>query len=152
MSGDFDFLLGNWKVVNTRLQQWLAGCTAWVEFESYHTERKLQDGTGNVALHHYALDYALFERSIIRHYEPRWDYWTIDRLDGASALMMSPLKGTFGSNKGAFLSRGVYAYKAVLVWVEWTRICQNYVCWEQALSADEGRSWEKNWMMEFFRI
>lgn len=151
MSSDFDFLIGNWKVINTRLSSWLNDCSEWIEFESHHKERKLQNGRGNVALHQYVLDRTQYERSVLRLYQPRWDYWQIDRLDTATSLSMRPLKGTFWSNKGAFLSEGCYASRAVLVWVEWTQVCSNYVCWEQALSGDNGRTWETNWVMEFFR-
>ncbi len=151
MSNDFDFLLGSWKVVNNRLTKWLCNSNDWMEFESFHEERKLSTGRGTVAFHQYVMDRTLYERNILRSYNPRFDFWKIDRLDGRSNLAMSPLRGTFWNNKGSFLSTGFFNSNRVLVHVEWTKICNTYACWEQALSKDNGKSWETNWVMEFFR-
>lgn len=137
--------------MNTRLSRWLCGSTEWSEFESYHEERKLTLGRGTVAFHHYLMDRVLYERNILRSYNEKMDFWKIDRLDGRTSLVMSPLRGTFWQNKGSFLSTGLLNGRSVTVWVEWTRICDNYACWEQALSCDRGRTWETNWVMEFFR-
>lgn len=152
MSNDFDFLLGRWKVVNQRLTQWLDGSHEWMEFESTHEERKLSSGWGTVAYHQYIMDRIPYERNIIRSYNERWDSWKIDRLDGRTSLVMSPLQGTFWQNKGCFVSQGTLNSLPVLVWVEWSRICESYASWEQALSKDNGRTWETNWVMEFFRM
>lgn len=151
MVTDFDFLIGNWRVVNTRLQDWLCDCTKWVEFESEHHERKLQKGNGNIAFHHYSDNGLLVERSVIRSYDKHYDFWNINRIDLWTGLSMPSLKGTFWQNKGCFLTKGLFKNVEVLVWVEWTRICKTYACWEQALSSDNGKKWETNWQMEFFK-
>lgn len=151
MSNDFDFLLGRWTVLNQRLTQWLDGSNEWMEFESTHEERKLRSGQGTVAYHQYVMDRVPYERNIIRSYNERWDLWKIDRLDAKTSLVMTPLQGTFWQNKGSFVSRGTMDSLPVLVWVEWSRICETYASWEQALSKDNGRTWETNWVMEFFR-
>jgi len=152
MSNDFDFLLGKWKVLNTRLTRWLCDCREWMEFESEHEERKLSSGKGTVAYHQYIVDRVPFERNILRSYNERFDYWKIDRLDGHANLLISPLQGTFWENKGSFLSRGTLESRNILVHVEWTHISENYASWEQALSKDNGRSWETGWVMEFFKV
>lgn len=151
MSNDFDFLLGQWTVINTRLERWMCGCREWIEFESRHEERKLSSGAGTVALHQYTMDRVPFERSVLRSYNEKLDFWKIDRLDERTNLVMNPLQGTFWGNKGSFISRGNLDERDVLVNVEWTKVCETYACWEQALSKDNGRSWETNWVMEFFR-
>jgi hypothetical protein len=152
MSNDFDFLLGGWRVMNTRLARWLNDCTEWVEFESFHQEKKLSTGLGNIAHHQYVLGQAFHERTVLRSYNNQYDFWKIDRLDDMTTLLMSPLKGTFWSNKGSFLSTGKLDTKDVLVWVEWTKICKTFACWEQALSPDNGKTWETNWVMEFWKV
>lgn len=151
MSTDFDFLLGRWRVSNTRLARWLSNSRDWMEFESQHEERRLSSGQGTVAYHQYVLNDVTYERGILRSYNERFDFWKIDRLDGQAILSMMPLKGTFSLNKGFFLSRGTLRSLDVLVHVEWTRICETFACWEQALSKDNGRTWETNWIMEFFK-
>lgn len=150
MRNDFDFLIGEWKVFNTRLEQWLSNCQHWLEFESRHIEKHLHWG-GTVALHHYLLDNIPFERSVLRTYSQFLDFWKIDRLDTITKLTMAPLTGTFWSNKGSFIANGRFENKSVLVSVEWTKICTTYACWEQALSTDNGKTWETNWIMEFYK-
>ena len=151
MSNDFDFLLGNWKVVNTRLKDWLCDSKIWIEFESEHTEKRLEDGNGNFAFHQYTRQGSIIERSVLRLYDEQSQYWKINRVDSWSDLLIPSLHGTFWQNKGSFLSKGIFHGIDVLVWVEWTKICKTYACWEQALSSDNGRTWETNWQMEFFR-
>lgn len=148
---DFDFLQGKWRVLNTRLVNWLSNCHDWMEFESFHVEQKRNKGLGNIAIHQYVLDRNFFERSIMRSYNPQFDFWKIDRMDGTMNLLMSPLQGTFWRNKGSFLSKGIFNTVEVLIWVEWTKITNTYVTWEQAFSTDNGRTWETNWVMDFFK-
>jgi hypothetical protein len=127
MTEDFDFLIGQWQVINTRLKDWLCECNEWITFESYHLEQKRSSGSGNFAVHQYTLGNAQYERSILRQYDNRYEFWKIDRIDTMSALTMPSLKGTFWNNKGSFLSKGFFHEQEVLIWVE------------------------NNWVMEFFR-
>lgn len=151
MSNDFDFLLGSWRVVNTRLEKWLCGCRDWIEFESTHEERRLKLGEGTVAFHQYMLDNVAYERNVLRSYHAKHDFWSIDRLDVRTQLVMHPLEGTFWENKGSFLSRGKLDSLDVLIHVEWTKICATFASWEQSLSKDNGKTWETTWVMDFFR-
>lgn len=151
MNNDFDFLLGRWRVMNRRLTNWLGGSGRWEEFESSHEERKLNSGAGNVAYHQFVLDRVPYERTVLRSYNPTLDFWKIDRLNGMTNLVTSPLLGTFWQNKGSFISKGYLDTRSVLVWVEWTCIGDSFASWEQALSADQGETWETNWVMDFFR-
>jgi hypothetical protein len=48
---DFDFLVGDWRVLHRRLRERLAGCDAWEEFDGTCTMRTLlggfEDGVGS---------------------------------------------------------------------------------------------------------
>ena len=46
--GDFDFLVGSWKVRHRRLKERLMGSTEWEEFDGTCTMRPLLGGYGNV--------------------------------------------------------------------------------------------------------
>ena len=151
MLEDFDFLIGQWKVVNTRLKNWLCECNDWMSFESHHSEKRSNAGQGNFAVHSFVYGNSLCERSVVRQFDNNSQFWKIDRMDTMSALVMPSLKGTFWSNKGSFLSNGIFNGQDVLVWVEWTKICKNFAYWEQSLSKDNGKTWELTWMMEFYR-
>lgn len=151
MVDDFDFLIGNWKVMNTQLKRWLSDCNEWVQFESSHIEKKYRLGEGNVALHQYIYNNVFFERSVLRKYDGRFDFWEINRIDQMSALALRSLKGTFWRNKGSFISTGVIQGKDVLVSAEWTKITPNVAYWEQHISPDNGVTWELIWTMDFIR-
>ena len=152
VGNDFDFLIGQWRVVNSRLRHWLCDSTDWFEFESVHTEKKLASGLGTFAMHEYLLEGSAFARSVLRQYSPSDQFWKICRMDAMSPVKFSELIGSFWAGKGRFLSKGIFKDQDVLVWVEWTKVCETFVCWEQALSGDNGKTWETNWVMEFYRV
>jgi len=45
---DFDFILGSWRVENSRLKERLTGCLEWVDFSGESSTRKILGGLGNV--------------------------------------------------------------------------------------------------------
>jgi hypothetical protein len=149
---DFDFLIGQWEVANLRLKKWLCGCSDWFEFTSFHRECRQSSGVGTVGLHEYTLNHCSFSRSVFRYFDQQRHFWRIDRLDDMAAIVMLPLKGSFWENKGSFISKGLFEAREVLVWVEWTKLTDTCACWEQALSGDNGRTWETNWLMEFYKL
>lgn len=151
MLDDFDFLIGQWNVMNTRLKNWLCGCNDWIQFESQHTEKKYSLGKGNFAIHQYVHDNALYERSVLRKFDNHYQFWEINRIDQMSTLMLQSLKGTFWNNKGSFISKGLLNEQEVLVWAEWTNVNSNFAYWEQSISNDNGSTWELNWVMDFKR-
>jgi hypothetical protein len=42
--------------------------------------------------------------------------------------------------------------KPILVRFTWSNISNNSARWEQEFSPDDGRTWEKNWVMQMTRI
>lgn len=152
MLEDFDFLIGQWKVINNRLKSWMCDCHEWIQFESQHTEKKHSLGSGNFAVHQYVFNHALYERSVLRKFNDTYQFWEINRIDQMSSLALQSLKGTFWKNKGSFISRGLLDEQEVLVWAEWTKVNSNFAYWEQSVSNDNGATWELNWIMDFKRI
>lgn len=151
MLDDFDFLIGQWSVMNTRLKNWLCGCSDWVQFESQHIEKRHSLGPGNFAVHQYVYNHALYERSVLRKFDDRYQFWEINRMDQMSALALQSLKGTFWKNKGSFISKGILNEQDVLVGAEWTKVTSNFAYWEQSISNDNGATWELTWVMDFKR-
>jgi hypothetical protein len=52
---------------------------------------------------------------------------------------------------GTFYSRETYDGTAITVRFTWFGITGNSARWEQAFSADEGKTWETNWIMQLSR-
>ena len=46
-AGDFDFFIGRWRVHHRRLNERLAGCKDWTEFDGSCETRKILGGLGN---------------------------------------------------------------------------------------------------------
>jgi len=61
------------------------------------------------------------------------------------------MTGTFRDGRGEFYSHEDYRGRMILVRFIWSGSGRNAPRWEQAFSADGGRSWETNWIMEFTR-
>ena len=62
------------------------------------------------------------------------------------------MTGAFGDDgRGEFLSHEDYQGRMVLVRFHWTPGGPDEARWEQAFSADAGRTWETNWIMQFTR-
>lgn len=68
---DFDFFFGKWKIHNRKLNERLAGCTDWTEFESWQECRKILNGFGNVDDFHAEFDGIPFEAITLRLFDPK---------------------------------------------------------------------------------
>jgi len=52
---------------------------------------------------------------------------------------------------GTFYSRETFNGADITVRFIWSHITPDSARWEQAFSADDGKTWEANWIMEFTR-
>jgi len=149
---DFDFQTGRWLIRNQRLKERLTGCTEWETFDATQEARLLPGGLGNVD------DYVTehwpgFVGMSLRLYSPRtrlWRiYWASNRIEGVEP----PVVGAFDEHGvGVFEGRQELDGRPILVRFVWSEITQNTARWEQAFSPDEGKTWERNWIMTMTRI
>lgn len=155
---DFDFLQGPWHIRNTRLVHRLAGCTDWEVFDATGTAHPLPGGIGNYD------DFTApgwqpgFVGMSLRVFSPgaqRWSiYWldnTTGGLDPATGLLRPPVVGGFEKGVGLFEGEEEFEGRTVRVRFEWSQVHTGTPRWQQAFSADGGRTWEMNWVMEFSR-
>jgi len=147
---DFDFLFGRWTVRNARLRERLVGSTTWDEFDATHECRSMLGGIGNVDEMttdwnggFIGMSVRLFDLA-----QRRWSiYWAANR----TGLLEPPVHGTFTDGIGTFYGRDECAGTPVLARFVWSGITPTTAHWEQAFSADDGRTWEPNWRMSFAR-
>jgi hypothetical protein len=146
---DFDFLMGRWRVHNRQLTARLAGSNEWVEFESTCVARPILGGLGNEDEFHADHDGGFIGMSF-RFFDPvkrRWSiYWADSRRSGE---LDPPVFGTFSSGIGVFEGRDTFEGRQIRVRFVWSGITTRTPRWEQAFSADDGETWETNWVMEF---
>jgi hypothetical protein len=75
-------------------------------------------------------------------------YWATSTGDGRLDV---PMVGRFEGPRGEFFSQEVFEGRHIFNRFIWTVNSPDSCRWEQAYSADEGKTWETNWIMEFAR-
>jgi hypothetical protein len=63
-----------------------------------------------------------------------------------------PVVGGFRDGVGVFEGDDVFEGIPIRVRFVWSDITSHSARWEQFFSSDAGKTWEKNWSMEFERI
>ena len=152
---DFDFFMGSWKVHNRRLRERLAGSDEWDEFEATSVARPLLDGMGNED--EFRTDFAGgFIGMSFRFFDPETKRWSIYWADTRRCGQLDPpVFGSFSGDTGVFEGsdtfegRDVLDGRPILVRFIWSGITTPTPRWEQAFSADDGETWETNWIMDF---
>ena len=144
---DFDFLIGEWTVENEFLKERLADASEWERFSATSDVRKVMDGHGN--LDEIAIPTRGFTGLTLRLYDPATQLWSIYWSDTKSCRLFPPMTGRFDNGRGEFFGDDTEGGKPVRVRFHWTG--GDSPKWEQAMSADGGRTWELNWVMRFTR-
>jgi hypothetical protein len=153
---DFDQRVGDWKVHHRRLKESLAGSHDWVEFDGTLSLRPVLGGMGNVSDNLFNMPSGAYRGVSMRAYDPKtgqWATWWLDGRDPHSELD-PPMKGCFetGGGNGTFYGDETFKGKPIRVRVIWSHVTPSSARWEQAFSADGGKTWEVNWTSEFRRV
>ena len=149
---DFDFLVGRWQVSNRRLKQRLVGSHQWEEFDNTLTNWSVLGGFGNVADNTFNAPGGAFHGVSLRAYDrdsKQWLSWWMD--SRKPSQLSTPERGSFKDGVGTFIGDDVHEGKPVKVRAQWSHITPSSARWEQALSADNGATWETNWISELTR-
>jgi hypothetical protein len=150
-SHDFDFFIGTWKSRHRRLRERLKGSTSWEEFEGTCVARKVLNGIGNFDEITMEQETGRVFGCTMRLYNPKTEEWSIYWSSSLTGTLDVPMIGTFKDGRGEFYVQEAHEGKHVYSRFIWSEITENSCKWEQALSADGGRTWETNWTMEFTR-
>ena len=150
-SHDFDFLWGDWDFRLRRLLKPLTGSTEWAEFSGTLRCRSLCGGHANVDEVEVVnpRDGSRIDGLTVRLYNPvthEWSlYWGNAR---TGVLAPTPQRGRFTEGRGEFLDRDTFNGKPIVVRYVWSDITTNSAHFEQSFSADEGATWEVNWITD----
>lgn len=156
---DFDFLVGTWTTQQRRLKKRLQGNDEWETFEATSTVQRLPGGVAN------------FDTLVAEVWRPGWVgmtfrvfnattnlwsiYWVTNEgggIDAASGWLEPPVVGRFDGDEGIFEGDDRFEGHPIRVRFRWTRRGPDAARWEQSFSADAGRTWDVNWVMEFQRV
>jgi hypothetical protein len=146
----FYFLEGNWRVANKRLKEPLSGKAEWTTFDSRARFITLLDGLVSVEELRDAngQPFGGAMRTFDRNKRTWSDAWVAAR-DGVLQL---PWHGKFDNGVGLWQAEQEWKGETVLARGMWKRVSRNEVHWEQAMSRDQGKTWETNWKMVFTRV
>jgi hypothetical protein len=150
----FDFLVGEWRVHSRRLKERLTGSTDWEEFEGTIVCRQYMDGWANVDDTVFHTPQGIYRGVAPRAYDPKTGQWAIWWIDGRNPFgaVDPPVKGRFVNGVGTFYADDTLRGKAIKVRFTWSHITPTTARWEQAYSADGGKTWEANWLQRLERV
>lgn len=141
---DFDWDIGSWRVHARRLLQPLAGSTAWAEYDGTDVVRRVWDGRANLGEVELDGPAGHLEFLTLRLYNPQTRQWSMNISSSATGVLSPPAVGRFEGQRGVFLDREDYDGRSILVRFEVSVLTPTSCRFEQAFSADDGRTWELN--------
>lgn len=157
-SRDFDFLMGDWRILNRKRRDYWAEEAEWEEFEASMAARPLPGGIGNYDSFESPGWRPGFTGMSLRVYSPvtrLWSiYWLSNRdggLDPQTGSLLPPVVGSFIDGVGIFEGDDELEGHAIRVRYTWTLNGPGSASWQQAFSRDGGQSWATNWRMDMQR-
>lgn len=149
---DFDFHIGTWKTRLSRLQNPLAGSSAWVQYEGTTVVRKVWDGRANLVELTADGPAGHFEGLSLRLYNPESRQWSLNFSNARVGTLSVPAIGEFKNGRGEFYSRETLNDRAILVRFVISEITADSCRFEQSFSNDGGKTWEVNWIAVDTRV
>ncbi len=152
MTSDFDFQIGCWDVRHLRLSARLCGATEWEAFDGTSSMRPILGGNGNVEDNVLNIGSGTYRAVALRSYDTKTRRWAIWWLDSRNPHNLDvPVIGTFENGVGSFYANDLLGDKPIKVRFLWLATETLTPRWEQAMSDDDGATWETNWTMDFIR-
>jgi hypothetical protein len=152
---DFDFLIGSWKIHLKRRQHPLTGSNEWVEFDGTVVCRTIWNGLGEVEEFNVdSPDKNIFIKGLaVRLYNPKSHQWTIYWANQKNGIFDSaPQTGQFENGRGEFYGQDTIDGRVIYIRFVWSNIASASPHFEQAYSADGGKTWEVNWITEQTKV
>jgi hypothetical protein len=148
---DFDWDIGTWKTHQKRLLRPLTGSTTWVEYHGTDVVRKIWDGanSGVIEADGPAGHLEIFT---LRLYNPESHQWEITFTSPSTGTLSTPVVGEFKGGRADFYDQEPYNGRTIFVRFSISDITPNSCRFEQAFSADGGRTWEPNFIVTETRM
>jgi hypothetical protein len=148
----FDPLLGSWKYQLKRRLNPLTGSTSWVDFGGTGLCEKVWDGRAELEQAEFDGPGGHIEGLVLRLYNPQSHQWTLNWANSKNGILDPPQIGEFKNGHGEFYAQDKLNGKSILVRFDWSRMNTSSPHFEQAYSADGGKTWEVNWITDQTRV
>lgn len=145
-SHDFDWEIGTWDTQLKRLRKPLSGNADWLEYTGTTVVKGLMGKRANVVEFDVRGAAGQIAGVSLRLYQPANGHWTLHFANLANGLMTEPMQGSFKQGRGTFFGEDTMNDRKILVRFLIIPINQDQWRFEQAYSADNGKTWEDNWI------
>lgn len=144
---DFDWEFGTWTTRLRLLRNPLSGAAPdWADYQGTSVVRPILDGRFNLVELSVSGTAGRIEGAALRLYDPRSRQWSLNYANARSGTLTTPVYGGFDDHgRGLFYAHDTLDGRAILVRFVITATAKE-ARFEQAYSADNGRSWETNWI------
>lgn len=149
---DFDFEIGRWHTRLERLVKPLTGSKTWVRYEGTTVVRQVWGGDANLVELAVEGPAGRIEGLSLRLYNPHSRQWSLSFSNRSAGTMSPPTFGQFSDGRGEFFAQETLDGRAILVRFVISDITADSCRFEQAFSADGGRTWEVNWIATDTRV
>jgi hypothetical protein len=149
---DFDFSFGSWKTHIKRLQHPLYGSSTWAEYEGTSVVRKIWNGRAGLGETEADGPGGHIEAMSLRLYNPETHQWNLMYASSQNGILSVASSGEFKNGRGEFVDSESFNGKNILVRQGWSDVTPASCHFEQAFSADGGKTWEVNWMATDTRV
>ena len=143
---DFDFEFGAWKTHVSRLVHPLTGSKTWVHYDGTHVVKKVWNGRANMGELEVTGPAGHIEGMSLNLYNALTRQWTISFANSSVGSLNPSLTGAFHGGRGEFYDQETFGGRTVYVRNLFFDITPRSYRFEQAFSADGGRTWEPNWV------
>jgi len=148
---DFDFEFGTWKCHLRRLLHPLTGSNTWVDLEGISTVRKVWGGRANLGELQVDSPTTHVQGLSLRLYNPQSRQWSIYWSSSKDGSLGIPMIGRFENGRGEFFGQEVFQGSTIYSRFIFSDVTPTSFRFEQAFSADGGKTWEPNWIATFTR-
>ncbi len=149
---DFDFEIGKWTTKLKVLKNPLSGSTTWVEYEGTTNVISVCDGRSNLVELNVKGSAGQIAGVSLRLFNPKTNQWSLNFANIKDGSLVIPSVGSFKNGRGEFFNEDSFDGKKILVRFVISAITPNSCHFEQAFSADNGKTWEVNWIADDTRI
>src|SRR5215469_6534995 len=151
---DFDFEIGKWKAHVKRLNHRLVGSKEWEEYDGTVVTTPFMEGKGNLSEMNVdsATSHTHIQIIAVRLYNPASAQWSIYGASSKTGVFDPPQIGQFDGNHGEFYASDLFQGRAIYIRYVWQNVNPTTTHFEQAFSADGGKTWEVNWIYDGTRL
>jgi hypothetical protein len=150
---DFDFEIGRWNTQLKRLTNPLSGQPGkWVEYTGTTVVTKVWGGRANLVELEVKGPAGQIEGLSLRLFNPETRQWSLNFANARSGTMTTPTLGGFNNGRGEFYSTDTFDGRDILVRFVISDVKADSAHFEQAFSADGGKTWEVNWIAVDTRV